>query len=1068
MPGMPAVLTPKTAAIIRGNSLYDIVYGPSWMQAELAAQAEGGKLLSIEENEEKTFIEKWLKALYPENSIGTEQYLRTGYQVASSGSPNSLWIGVSFDYNKQGFTWDSGEPFYGFLSQNSLLVGDLTLYPRLDRRYFNDYMTGNYYRDGSAVIGARSMNVTSVLWPSIGIAEIPLSLTIAFLGATQEGADEFTTSIHLKSSGNLAEGAQVWWKVTGITADDLVSGALTGTGNITNGKLDIQHSLKADADTGEKFEVSVFSDSSLTADTQIGSTQRVAIQESRTIFTASDAQALMEMQGSRVVIPEGYTRIDDQAFAGAPVTSVVLPSTLQTIGNQAFIDSGLADIVIPEGVQSIGWYAFLRTNLQSVTIPSSVTFIGNRAFDAAIHNIALSGTRDNSLLVACGTNVVIDGVSFGNDTGRIEFVDLGFGSDTATLSDEVTPDVQMTIAGGDGTDDLNLSSAVNTVVLSQSGAGSATSTGNAVSTAFSGFEIIRLGVGSDNSDLDLNGTTALTTKRQLRLEGGLGNDLITLRLNAQERQNLITIGQLVALQSYISNPTGQTLTISLLEVDLVLAGFESALLITPNNAPTGTPTLSGTLKTGQVITIDKTPIQDADNLTGYTPTYNYTFEVSNDNGTTWTKLTSADATDNNSTYTLTTAEVGKKVRGVVSYLDGYGTIEAVPTTSSSLIQSGNNAPTNLTLTSSGINENSAAGTVIGTLAATDPDADSSFTYALAAGTGGNDADNALVEIVGSQIRVKSGAPIDFETNPLLNLNIQVTDNGGLTFSKAVTAAVLNVNEAPSNLTASATTFNENIVAGSVVATLGTTDPDVGNTFTYALVAGAGSTDNAAFSISGNQLKINASPNFESKSSYSIRVQTKDQGGLFFEKSFTFGVNDLIEKVTSSASTVLAPDKDILELTGSRNIFGTGNDRDNTITGNSGRNRITGGLGKDILTGGLGQDVFFYAGRNESLLGRFDVIKDFSAGETIACGFDVEGDAIIAPRGIIDSLVESSIKGLLTETVFEANSVDAFKVIGISGCFVAINDSNNGFQAGTDSIIHLLNYDISASNPVVII
>ena len=275
------------------------------------------------------------------------------------------------------------------------------------------------------------------------------------------------------------------------------------------------------------------------------------------------------------------------------------------------------------------------------------------------------------------------------------------------------------------------------------------------------------------------------------------------------------------------------------------------------------------------------------------------------------------------------------------------------------------------------------------------------------------------------------------------------------------------NTAPTGISASATTFNENIAAGSVVANLNSTDPDAGNTFTYALVVGTGSTDNAAFTISGNQLKINASPDFETKPSYSVRVQTKDQGGLTFEKSFTFGVNDLIEKVTSSASSVLAPDKDILELTGSKNIFGTGNDRDNTIAGNSGRNRITGGLGKDILTGGLGQDVFFYAGRNESLLGRFDVIKDFSAGETIACGFDVEGDAIVAPRGIIDSLVESSIKGLLTETVFEANSVDAFKVIGISGCFVAINDSNNGFQAGTDSIIHLLNYEINGSNPVVV-
>ena len=205
------------------------------------------------------------------------------------------------------------------------------------------------------------------------------------------------------------------------------------------------------------------------------------------------------------------------------------------------------------------------------------------------------------------------------------------------------------------------------------------------------------------------------------------------------------------------------------------------------------------------------------------------------------------------------------------------------------------------------------------------------------------------------------------------------------------------NQSPTDLTATASAFDENIAANSIVATLGTTDPDVDNIFTYALVAGDGSTDNAAFSISGNQLKINASPDFETKSSYSVRVQTKDQGGLTFEKSFALGVNELIEKVTSSASTVLAPDKDILELTGAKSLYGTGNARDNTIIGNSGRNRITGGLGKDSLTGASGQDVFFYAARNESLLSRYDVITDYAAGETIACGFDVEGDSIIAPE-----------------------------------------------------------------------
>jgi len=76
--------------------------------------------------------------------------------------------------------------------------------------------------------------------------------------------------------------------------------------------------------------------------------------------------------------------------------------------------------------------------------------------------------------------------------------------------------------------------------------------------------------------------------------------------------------------------------------------------------------------------------------------------------------------------------------------------------------------------------------------------------------------------------------------------------------------------------------------------LGTADPDAGNVFTYSLVAGTGATDNAAFSISGNQLLIRSSPNFEAKASYAIRLRSTDQGGLFTEKALTFGVSNLQE------------------------------------------------------------------------------------------------------------------------------------------------------------------------------
>ncbi len=102
------------------------------------------------------------------------------------------------------------------------------------------------------------------------------------------------------------------------------------------------------------------------------------------------------------------------------------------------------------------------------------------------------------------------------------------------------------------------------------------------------------------------------------------------------------------------------------------------------------------------------------------------------------------------------------------------------------------------------------------------------------------------------------------------------------------------NSAPTDIALSSSTIAENAGANATVGTLSTTDPDSGNTFTYTLVTGTGSTDNAAFNISGNTLRATASLDFESKSSYSVRVRTTDQGGLFFEKAFTITVTNVNE------------------------------------------------------------------------------------------------------------------------------------------------------------------------------
>jgi gliding motility-associated-like protein len=211
----------------------------------------------------------------------------------------------------------------------------------------------------------------------------------------------------------------------------------------------------------------------------------------------------------------------------------------------------------------------------------------------------------------------------------------------------------------------------------------------------------------------------------------------------------------------------------------------------------------------------------------------------------------------------------------------------------------NEAPSDIALTANSVAENVAANSTIGTLSTTDVDADNTFTYTLVAGTG--DTDNAAFNINSNSLRITASP--DFETKNSYTVRIKTADQGGLSFEKAVTITITNVNEAPSDIALTANSIAENVAANSTIGTLSTTDSDAGNTFTYTLVAGAGSTDNAAFNINSNSLRITASPDFETKSSYSLRVRSTDQDGLFLDKVFVVSVSDVVENVAPTNITV---------------------------------------------------------------------------------------------------------------------------------------------------------------------
>ncbi|MDD3793628.1 MAG: hypothetical protein PHI37_02365 [Candidatus Gracilibacteria bacterium] len=106
------------------------------------------------------------------------------------------------------------------------------------------------------------------------------------------------------------------------------------------------------------------------------------------------------------------------------------------------------------------------------------------------------------------------------------------------------------------------------------------------------------------------------------------------------------------------------------------------------------------------------------------------------------------------------------------------------------------------------------------------------------------------------------------------------------------------NNIPSDIILSNNNILENISAGSNVGILSTIDLDTLDTHTYTFASGLGDTDNAFFTIVGDNLNIIYSPDYEIKNSYNVRIQTDDGNGGQYQKAFIVNISDSGEAVNS--------------------------------------------------------------------------------------------------------------------------------------------------------------------------
>lgn len=103
------------------------------------------------------------------------------------------------------------------------------------------------------------------------------------------------------------------------------------------------------------------------------------------------------------------------------------------------------------------------------------------------------------------------------------------------------------------------------------------------------------------------------------------------------------------------------------------------------------------------------------------------------------------------------------------------------------------APTDIDLSNTAIDENSAVGTVIGTLTTTDPTPADNFTYTLVAGAG--DTDNASFNIDTDELR--NNEIFDFETKNSYSIRVRTTDAGLEFYEEQITITVNDLAEGSS-------------------------------------------------------------------------------------------------------------------------------------------------------------------------------------------------------------------------------------------------------------------------------
>ncbi|XP_065840202.1 protocadherin gamma-A9-like [Oscarella lobularis] len=221
----------------------------------------------------------------------------------------------------------------------------------------------------------------------------------------------------------------------------------------------------------------------------------------------------------------------------------------------------------------------------------------------------------------------------------------------------------------------------------------------------------------------------------------------------------------------------------------------------------------------------------------------------------------------------------------------------------------NKPPTTISMSSYAVAENASMGDTVGLLSTSDPNWGDTHTYQLLNSAGGK------FKRDGNRVSVNFRP--NYESSNKFAITVRSTDNLGLSKDQSLTISILDVNESPTGISLSNQNVNENSAYGTLVGSLITSDPDMGQSHSLTLLNSAG----GRFRIQGNQLRVAASSeqclsyggsycslNYEASSSHLIRVRSRDSGtpSKYVDQSLTVylrNVNDRPRNLRLSGNTL---------------------------------------------------------------------------------------------------------------------------------------------------------------------